>query len=140
MLFGGRSSGQAASGGAGRAPVPGKIPDEPWIVRDGRYVPNPNWVNTAPNLEYWAAFGPPAVGAAAAFLPGAVAFARLGKELKFGRNVRIAPFGNRPADRPRHPIGRWLHYHRRGTEEGQGINRHRPWEKRSPDRSFWDRF
>jgi hypothetical protein len=41
-------------------------PDEPWIVRNGRYVPNPNWRNPAPNLEYYAAFGPPLVGLAAA--------------------------------------------------------------------------
>ena len=38
------------------------------------------------------------------------------------------------------------HYHRRGfskdgfTKTGQGIGRHRPWQKKSPDKSFFDRF
>ena len=39
-----------------------------------------------------------------------------------------------------------LHYHRRGvdingtTNPGQGIGRHRPWQKKSTDKSFLDRF
>ena len=41
-------------------------PDEPWIVQNGRYVPNPNWRNPAPNLEYYAAFRLPLAGLAAA--------------------------------------------------------------------------
>ncbi len=38
------------------------------------------------------------------------------------------------------------HYHRRrldpdgGTQHGQGISRHRPWETRPSDNNFWDRF
>ena len=68
---------------------------------------------------------------------------RTGKEFSFGKNFRIAPLGNRTG----HPIGRFFHYHRRGidpktgdTLPGQGIGRHRPWEKKSTDKSFWDRF
>jgi RHS repeat-associated protein len=68
---------------------------------------------------------------------------RLGREISFGKNFRIAPFGNRTG----HPIGRFPHYHRRGvdsatgqTRPGQGIGRHRPWEKKSPDTSIWSRF
>jgi RHS repeat-associated protein len=71
-------------------------------------------------------------------------FVRKGKEfvLRDG-NVRIAPFGNRTG----HPLGRYPHYHRRGpkgadgqTVPGQGIGRHRPWEKGKTDMGFWDRF
>ena len=63
-------------------------------------------------------------------------FAAAGREISFGKNFRIAPFGNRTG----HSIGRWPHYHRRGTQPGQGIGRHRPFERKSPDKSFWDRF
>jgi len=61
-----------------------------------------------------------------------------------GRQVaRIAPFGNRTG----HRLGRYLHYHRRGrpgpdgqTPPGQGIGRHRPWERSRHDTSWRDRF
>jgi RHS repeat-associated protein len=59
-----------------------------------------------------------------------------GAEISFGKNFRIAPWGNRTG----HPYGRWPHYHRRGTESGQGIGRHRPWETKSTDKSWRDRF
>jgi hypothetical protein len=66
-----------------------------------------------------------------------------GKEYVFGKDFRIAPFGNRAG----HPTGRFPHYHRRVIDprtgepfKGQGIRRHRPWEFKSTDRSFWDRF
>jgi RHS repeat-associated protein len=72
------------------------------------------------------------VGAAAGFCE----FAWTGREIKFSSNFRVAPFGNRTG----HLQGRWPHYHRRGTNEGQGIGRHRPWETKSVDQSFWDRF
>jgi RHS repeat-associated protein len=89
-----------------------------------------------------------AVGTAIGALTGAggvvARFAILGREIKFGRNLRIAPFGNRTG----HPIGRFPHYHRRGapdpvtgqTRPGQGIGRHRPWETSPVDKSFWDLF
>jgi hypothetical protein len=156
MLFGGGASGRAVNRAKRPQPATGETskPDEPWIVQNGRFVPNPNWRNPAPNLEYYAALGPPvgaaaaaAGGAAAALVPELVTFARLGRELKLGNNWRIAPFGNRPTNSSPHPQGRWPHYHRRGTkpeqgigEPGQGIGRHRPWQKMSPDTSFWDRF
>ncbi|MDG6894246.1 RHS repeat domain-containing protein [Volucribacter amazonae] len=63
--------------------------------------------------------------------------AKLGKELKIGKNMRIAPFGNRT----NHPIGKYPHYHRRGkpvngkTPDAQGIGRHRPWETKQSDSS-----
>lgn len=47
-----------------------------------------------------------------------------GAEITFGRNFRIAPFGNRTG----HPVGRYPHYHRRYPGPGGGIGRHRPWE------------
>lgn len=69
-------------------------------------------------------------------------FAATGRELRFGQSFRLAPFGNRTG----HPLGRWPHYHRRGvgpngdTYPGQSIGRHRPWETKSTDDSFFDRF
>lgn len=54
-------------------------------------------------------------------------FAWLGREIKIGKNFRLAPFGNRTG----HPLGRWPHYHYRPSNPappGQGIGRHRPWE------------
>ena len=66
-----------------------------------------------------------------------------GSEIPFGKNWRVAPFGNRTG----HPLGRWPHYHRRGTPgpdgktpPGQGIGRHRPIEKKGCDTGFCDRF
>jgi RHS repeat-associated protein len=66
-----------------------------------------------------------------------------GAELAIGDNFRIAPWGNRTG----HKFGRFPHYHRRGcpdadgkTPPGQGIGRHRPWEAKSPDKNWWDRF
>ena len=68
---------------------------------------------------------------------------QLGREISFGRNFRIAPVGNRTG----HATGRFPHYHRRGVDRatgetlpGQGIGRHRPWDTRSTDRNWWDRF
>lgn len=73
---------------------------------------------------------------------GSIGF-RFGREIAFGKNVRIAPFGNRTG----HPQGELPHYHRRGvdpatgqTTPGQGVGRHRPWETKATDKSFWDRF
>ena len=66
-----------------------------------------------------------------------------GAELSIGRNFRLAPWGNRTG----HPTGRYPHYHRRGapdasgnTPPGQGIGRHRPWDKKSTDKCGCDRF
>lgn len=66
-----------------------------------------------------------------------------GREISIGKNFRLAPFGNRTG----HEIGKYPHYHRRGidlvtgqTRPGQEIGRHRPWERKSTDTSFWDRF
>ena len=58
-------------------------------------------------------------------------YARYGREIKIGKNCRIAPFGNRTG----HPVGRWPHYHRRivgpngETVPGGSMKWHRPWEK-----------
>ncbi|MCH8543991.1 MAG: hypothetical protein LAT61_10515 [Alcanivorax sp.] len=74
---------------------------------------------------------------------GALRGFRVGKEFSFGRNLRVAPFGNRTG----HPTGRLPHYHRRvvdpstgQTRPGQGIKRHRPWDTRATDQSLRDRF
>jgi hypothetical protein len=70
-------------------------------------------------------------------------YAKYGQEVKFGKNLRVAPFGNRTG----HKIGRYPHYHRRGapgpngkTPDGQGIGRHRPWENSQHDKCWKDRF
>lgn len=67
---------------------------------------------------------------------------KLGIEMNISKNFRIAPFGNRTG----HQYGSFTHYHRRSldtngiTRPGQGIGRHRPFETKSTDKSFWDRF
>ena len=73
---------------------------------------------------------------------GPARWVKFGEEIKFGSNLRIAPFGNRTGNQ----FGRFPHYHRRVTGSngqtvgGQGIGRHRPWETKSNDTSFFDRF
>ncbi len=73
-----------------------------------------------------------------------------GHEYHLGKDIRIAPFGNRTGD----SIGKWPHYHRQGKivlkgrgrnrhlapRDGQSSRRHRPWQKHKNDKSFWDRF
>lgn len=82
--------------------------------------------------------GGAATGAA---VGGVCSAAATGAELTIA-GMRFAPFGNRTG----HKIGRFPHYHRRGidqsgaTKPGQSIGRHRPWEKKSTDKSIWDRF
>lgn len=55
--------------------------------------------------------------------------------------IRVAPFGNRGPGRFHRP-----HYHRRkydvegNVRPGQGLGRHRPWDKSNEDKGFWDRF
>ncbi len=68
---------------------------------------------------------------------------RAGSEIFYGKNLRIAQFGNRTG----HPLGEYPHYHRRQidlntnqTVPGQGIGRHRPWETKSTDTKTSDRF
>jgi RHS repeat-associated protein len=84
-----------------------------------------------------AALGGAADGAEAGFTVGSLQ----GRELSLGRNFRAAPGGNRGEGRYQPP-----HYHRRGlgpnseTTPGQGIGRHRPWQTRPSDGSWWDRF
>ena len=71
-------------------------------------------------------------------------FAAHGRELSLSKNLRIAPFGNRTG----HPTGKWPHYHRGVPDrsrpghsvDGQGMRRHRPWDKKSTDRTWRDRF
>jgi RHS repeat-associated protein len=67
-----------------------------------------------------------------------------GREIGLPGGGRIAPFGNRTG----HRYGRWPHYHRRipdpqapgNSLPGQGIGRHRPWEPKSTDQCWRDRF
>jgi hypothetical protein len=95
------------------------------------------------DIDYGSVATSAAIGAILGPIGGRVAnFAKCGKEIKIGKNFRFAPFGNRTG----HPIGKYPHYHRRGlqpgggTKPGQGIGRHRPWEKKSTDTSWKDRF
>lgn len=96
--------------------------------------------------EYSRGYLETALGVAGGELLGA--WFRAGKEFLWfkvpGWIERIAPFGNRTG----HPTGRFPHYHRRVPDpskpgqslEGQSIKRHRPWDTKDSDRSFWDRF
>lgn len=68
---------------------------------------------------------------------------KAGREIKIGKNLRIAPWGNRTG----HKYGRYPHYHRRGRPgpdgnppPGQGIGRHRPWEPPAPGQPWRTRF
>lgn len=74
---------------------------------------------------------------------GSIAGYAKGIEFAAGEDFRIAPFGNRTG----HPTGEFPHYHRRVIDQNTGktisggsIKRHRPWDTRSTDKSFWDRF
>jgi RHS repeat-associated protein len=82
-------------------------------------------------------------GMKAGAVVGVFGWIRIGKEFKINNNFRIAPFGNRTG----HPTGRFPHYHRRvidkvtgQTKPGGAVGRHRPWDTKSTDISFWDRF
>ena len=70
------------------------------------------------------------IGAA---LGGAGRYAKYGYEIRFGKNWRVAPFGNRTLNK----YGKWPHYHRRGPG---GMGRHRPWEPKGSDGGWWSRF
>jgi len=80
----------------------------------------------------------------ASFIPTVINGIRYGREFKLGKNCRVAPYGNRAG----HPTGRFPHYHRSVPDPkrpgdslpGQGIKRHRPWDTKPNDKSFWDRF
>jgi RHS repeat-associated protein len=67
---------------------------------------------------------------------------RTGYEFKFGKDLRIAPWGNRT----KNPQGELPHYHRRVTRPdgrsvpGGGIGRHRPWQTPVAGRGWWTRF
>jgi RHS repeat-associated protein len=67
-----------------------------------------------------------------------------GREITFGPNLRIAPFGNHRF--PGAPVsGRLPHYHRRFPGPGGSIKRHRPWDPPGVDRRgnpqpWWKRF
>ena len=66
-----------------------------------------------------------------------------GREFSFGKNVRVS-LGN--WSRGTAPHVKAPHYHRRIVDDagqavpGGGIGRHRPWEKKATDKSWWDRF
>lgn len=95
-------------------------------------------------VDYGFAFGPPLVGFAAAGGPPLAAFAAAGREIVRRNGTRIAPFGNRTG----HATGRFPHYHRGRPDParsghslpGQSPRRHRPWDTKADDVSFWDRF
>ncbi len=63
-------------------------------------------------------------GAVEGAIAGLIVGSGQGKELKFSRNFRIAPGGNRGPGRFQKP-----HYHRRYPGPGGSIDWHRPWQK-----------
>lgn len=109
------------------------------------YLPRDLMRESLEDLAYYSLLGVPAVRGGRLAAGGARSVwraARDGRELQVGRNARLAPFGNRTG----HPIGKYPHYHRRriGADgkplDSQGIGRHRPWETKPGDGSWWDRF
>ena len=79
------------------------------------------------------------------------AASRIAKDIKKGKEYvpfgsrntfRVAPWGNRTG----HRTGKYPHYHRRKTDSrgrvvpGGSIKRHRPWDTKQTDTSFWNRF
>lgn len=77
-----------------------------------------------------------------ALIGGATTAFMYGTEFVIG-GLRLAPFGNRNGG-----LNNQLpHYHRRvvnpvtkETIPGQGVGRHRPWDTKSTDKTFCDRF
>jgi RHS repeat-associated protein len=122
----------------------GAFETNPWaLAANADVAGNPYRLGTSEfrtHMETMRPFVESAVGVIAAATSSA-AWKR-GLEFVFGKNFRIAPFGNRTG----HPTGELPHYHRRGLDPdgnvrpGQGIGRHRPWDTRTDDKSFWDRF
>jgi RHS repeat-associated protein len=108
--------------------------NEPFILVDGRYIRNPNWRKSPWSETVDVVTGIFFMGPL--FIMGADEIGVWeGTEYTVGR-VRVAPWGNRTSN----PYGKFPHYHRPGTGPGQGIGRHRPWEPKVPDTSFFDRF
>ena len=93
----------------------------------------------------WGALGAGG-GGTIQLLGRAVGWTWRGGEIVLGPNFRFNPFGN--WSNPRSWQERLPHYHRRGgpgpdgeTPPGQGVGRHRPWQRgQDHDQSFWDRF
>lgn len=124
------------------APISGPR-NEKYMLVGGKYKLNPAYDPPFDITLDQAIAIPPLVGAGVALLPEIAAagrFIRYGDETKIGKNVKIAPFGNRTD----HPTGKWPHYHRRPSSNpppGQGLDRHRPWDKNERfDKGRWDRF
>lgn len=88
-------------------------------------------------VDWWQAGESAAIGALLNTWGTAGYAGRYGREwVSKSGNWRWAPWGNSTT----HSYGKWPHYHRRGTGPGQGIKRHRPFEPKSTDTSWWDRF
>jgi large repetitive protein len=110
-----------------------------WAATD-----RPAWIQWMVPIGKWQYEHQDAMRATVGLLAvGGARWAKTGAEIKIGTNFRVAPFGNRTG----HRIGEYPHYHRRSvdstglTREGQGIARHRPWEKKPSDNGkFWRRF
>lgn len=64
-----------------------------------------------------------AFGALEGGIAGLLVGSGQGNELKFSRNLRLAPGGNRGPGRFQRP-----RYHRRYPGDGGSIKRHRPWQ------------
>ena len=78
-------------------------------------------------------------------LSGFMALSATGWELKIGNKFRVAILGNRSS---KDILNQMPHYHRQGPinpntgepDLGQGLRRHRPFETKEIDSSWWNRF
>jgi RHS repeat-associated protein len=112
--------------------------EKSWAATD-----RPEWLQWLVPIGKWQYEHQDATRATAGVIAvGGANWAASGAEIKVGSNFRVAPVGNRPGN----PLGELPHYHRRGvgsdgvTIPGQGIGRHRPWETKSTDKHYWDKF
>lgn len=133
----------------------GLRPDDPayWPAPPGAIEPSPEGVAMGFGIGIAGGAslmcGAEVLGPAAARTLAPYATIRGGELVLKGRSgaeiLRINPFGDAAST---NPFGRKPHYHRTRTDPlnpgqtapGQGRGRHRPWEEKSTDKSFWDRF
>ena len=102
-------------------------------------------VGTVSNVVVQVTFGTVRAGGGALATGILAGKGKMGSEIKIGKNIRIAPFGNRPKVDPTW-AKRLPHYHRRILDKsgdvikGGSIKRHRPWDAVAKGLSWFKKF